>query len=189
MKRLYYYIIGAVALVGVTVSASWIGAVNGEVRKNQEVVEATGNVHASLSGRYEKMTLFIDTIETANAAISDFLGIIRDARTAFAAAIAGGNNLEAQEQSEVVDATFISLLAFMEDNPGEYNTVGLFSQHLAEVSASTNVVTNRISAYNSKATAYNTHIQIFPNMIFLGGKTPYAIWALTNYNATLPTFN
>lgn len=189
MKRIYYYIIGAIALVGVTVSASWIGAVNGEVRKNEDVVEATGNVHASLSGRYEKIGAFIDAIEDANATVLDYLQTIMAARTAFANAIAAGDSAEANDQAEIVDATFVTLVAYMEDNPGSYNTVNLYAGFMAEFAASTNVVTESIRTYNGKANVYNTHIKIFPNLIFLSGKTPYAIWALTNYTSELPTFN
>lgn len=189
MKRLHYYIIGAVALVAVTVSASWIGAVNGEVHKNAAVSEAVGNVHASLSGRYEKIGGFINAIEDANTTVQSYLDTIRDARTAFANALTAGNSATANEQAEIVDATFMTLVAYMEDNPNSYNTVNLYGGFMAEFAASTNTVTEEIRTYNSKVNAYNTHIRVFPNVIFLSQKTPYAVWVLTNYSAELPQFN
>ena len=189
MKRLHYYIIGTVALLAAVTTSTWIGAVNGEVRKKQNVIEATGNVHIKLSGRYEKVVAFIDAIEDANATVTNYLTIITDARTAFADAI-GSSDLEgANEAAEIIDAAFIDLVSYMEDNPDSYNTVDLYSGFMAEFSALTNAVIFAVTTYNSEVNKYNTHISIFLNMLFLGGKTPYTTWAVTNYNTTLPTFN
>lgn len=189
MKRIYYYIIGIIALLAVVTGSTWIGAVNGEVRKNQNVIEATGNVHAKLGGRYEKVSAFIDAIEDANATIVGYLTIIADARTAFADAIASNDLEAANGAAQTIDATFIDLVSYMEDNPSSYNTVDLYSGYMAEFAASTNAVIVAVTTYNSEVNAYNTHIATFPNLIFLQGKTPYETWAVTYYNTTLPTFN
>ena len=188
MKRLHYYILGAIALVTVTVSAAWIGAVNGEVRKNEAVIEATGNVHASLSGRYQTIGGFINAIDKADATVQSYLDTINAARVAFAGALSDGKATTANEQATIVDATFTTLVAYMEDNPSSYNTVVLYSGFMAEFAATTNVVTEEIRTYNNRVNAYNTHIHVFPNIVFLSRKTPYAIWPLTNYSDELPQF-
>lgn len=55
MKKVYYYIIAAFAVVSITIGGVWIGASNGEVRKRQDVQKATGAIHSSLSGRFAKL--------------------------------------------------------------------------------------------------------------------------------------
>ena len=189
MRIVYYYIIGAIALVSIAIGGTWIGAANGEVEKNNNVVEATGSVHARLINRYEKIDAFVDAIESANEAVLSFLGVIRDARLAYAAAIAANNNDLAREEADIIDTTFVNLVALLEDNPATYQTVNLYADFMGEFSASTNAVTYAIESFNQKVNLYNTHIQTFPNLIFLSKKTPYKIWSLDNYNATLPTFN
>lgn len=189
MKRVYYYVIGAVALLGVTIGATWIGAVNGEVRRNQAVSEATGNVYAQYSGRYEKMGAVIDAIQSADAMILNALQLITDARTAFAAALDAGIDGDPNEQAQIVESTITSLVVLLEDNPNSYQTTNLYAAAIAEFSASTNSVTFSITSYNSAVTAYNTHIQVFPNMLFLGSKTPFTTWVVPTYSTTLPTFS
>lgn len=188
MKKHFYIIIGAVAVFTVATAATWLTAFNGEVKKNAEVTTEVGKVHASLTGRYEKVGAFIDAIDGANEAVSEFMTIIQEARTAFAEAIAASNIKEANDQANIVDSTFMNLVAFVEDNPASYNTVNLYAGFMGEFSASTNQVIYDIGSYNKKVEAYNVHIKTFPNLIFLARKAPYDIWALANYNATLPTF-
>ena len=77
----------------------------------------------------------------------------------------------------------------MEDNPESYNTVDLYSGYMAEFAASTNAVTYAINEFNEVVNDYNTFIQTFPNVIFLGEKVTFEPYSLANYNATLPTFN
>lgn len=189
MKKIYYYVIGIVALLAVVVGGTWISASNGAVTKENAIIENMGNVHAKLSGRYEKITAFIDAVEGANATVQGYLDTIMTARAAFADAIAAGNNVGANETAETIDGTFVTLVSYMEDNPASYNTVNLYGGYMAEFAASTNMVTTAITTYNSAVTAYNNHIKTFPNVIFVGGRTTYDIWPLTNYNSTLPTFN
>jgi LemA protein len=189
MKRIYYYILGIVALLAVVTGSTWIGAVNGEVRKRQNVIEATGNIYAKMGGRYEKVAGLIDAIEGANEAIVEFMTIIADARTAFANAIAANDLEAATGAAETIDATFIDLVSYMEDNPSEYSTVNLYSGYMAEFAASTNAVIVAVTTYNKEVNAYNTHIGTFPNLIFLQGKTPYETWVVPNYDTTLPTFH
>lgn len=171
------------------ISISWVSAYNGEVTKNNDVIENRGNVYAALSARYEKVGAFIDAIEGANVTVSGYLTIISDARQTFANAIASGDMTAADAAIEQIDGTFITLLSYMEDNPESYNTVSLYSGYMAEFSASTNMVTTTIGEYNKKVNTYNTHIQRFPNNIFVGSKDIYQSYNLENYNLTLPTFN
>lgn len=77
----------------------------------------------------------------------------------------------------------------MEDNPASYNTVSLYAGFMSEFSAATNVVLNTIGKFNESVMSYNNHIQKFTNNMFLANKEPYATYSITNYNATLPTFN
>lgn len=189
MKKVYYYIIGAVSLLGVTIGGVWIGAANGEVRKRNDVIEATGAVHNGLDKRFEVVFAFIDMIESANATVQGYLDTIAGARTAFADAISTNNSALIQSEAAAIDATFVNLVALMEDNPASYNTVNLYAGFMGEFSAKTNAVNFAIDEFNRKVNLYNTHIEIFPNIIFLSGKTTYTSWPVANYNATLPTFN
>lgn len=75
------------------------------------------------------------------------------------------------------------------DNPASYNTVSLYSGFASDFSASTNAVLNAIDYYNDSVRDYNNHIQTFPNFLFLGNKTPYQSYSISNYNTQLPTFN
>jgi len=189
MKKIIAIIVGAFLVVSVVIGGMWIGAYNGAVKRQNTVVEYQGNVHAALSNRYEKIGVFIDAIEGANATVLAYLETITDARSDFAAAIEAGNASLADSEAETVDGTFVTLVSYMEDNPDSYNTVGLYSGFMSEFSASTNAVTFAINEYNESVTNYNNHIDTFPNLIFLGSweaKTPYS---LDNYSQPLPTFN
>lgn len=157
--------------------------------KRNDVNEATGAVHAGLGNRFDTIITFIDAIESANATVQGYLTTITNAREAFADAISANNNALIQSEAATIDATFISLIALMEDNPSTYNTVTLYSGFMGEFSAKTNAVNYAIDEFNRKVNAYNTHIEIFPHVIFLSGKTSFATWPVANYNATLPTFN
>lgn len=189
MKKSIIITIGIVGLVTVSIGGLWIGASNGAIRKENKIIEGMGTVHAALSGRYEKVTVLIDSIESANATVQGYLDTITAARTAFADAIRNGNNAEANEEAVTIDQTFFTLVGYMEDNPSSYNTVSLYAGFNAEFAASTNLVTETIITYNSYVTAYNNHIQTFPNNIFTGARTAYSIWPLSFYSSTLPTFN
>lgn len=188
MKKIFLIVSGALAVLAIVIGSFWISAYNGAIVREAEVVEARGNVYATLEGRYEKVDALIDAIEDANATVLGYLETITDAREAFATAIENGNAAAADEASALIDGTFVTLVAYMEDNPDSYNTVGLYSGFAAEFTASTNMVTTSIIYYNSAVTDYNTHIATFPNVIFVGGRTPYAPYELTNYNSELPTF-
>lgn len=189
MKKIILLVSGAVAVVALIISMMWISAYNGAVTREAEIVEKQGNVHAALSARYEKVGALIDAIEGANATVLGYLETIADARTAFANALAAGSQAAADAAADTIDATFITLLSYMEDNPDSYNTVNLYSGFAAEFSASTNLVTGSIILFNVAVTNYNTHVQTFPNNIFLGGRALYSPYELTNYNVPLPTFN
>ncbi|MDY0345990.1 MAG: LemA family protein [Bacilli bacterium] len=188
MKKIILIVSGALAVLAIIVGGFWISAYNGAVVREAEVVEAQGNVHVSLEARYVKVDVLIDAIEDANATVLGYLETITDAREAFASAIENGNAAAADEAAELLDGTFVTLVAYMEDNPDSYNTVGLYSGFIAEFSASTNMVTTSIIVFNGTVTAYNTHIKTFPNIIFVGARTPYSPYELTNYNVSLPTF-
>lgn len=178
----------ALAVLVVLTASFWINAYNGAVIREAEVVEARGNVHATLEGRYDKVDVLIDAIKDANETVQGYLDTIAAARTAFATAIQNGNAAAADEAAALVDGTFVTLVAYMEDNPDSYNTVGLYAGFMDEFSASTNLVTGSIMVYNEAVTSYNTHVQTFPNNIFVGGRVLYAPYELTNYNVELPTF-
>jgi len=189
LKRIILIASAVFAVFAIVTAGFWIGAYNGAVTREAEVVEARGNVHTALQGRYDKVGTLIDAIESANATILGYLETITSARTAFATAIGNSNSAAADQAAQLVDGTFLTLVAYMEDNPDSYNTVSLYSGFMAEFSASTNLVTGTIMVYNEAVTAYNTHIQTFPNNIFVGRRAPYSSYELTNYSTSLPTFH
>ncbi|MCB9498011.1 MAG: hypothetical protein H6688_00975 [Erysipelotrichaceae bacterium] len=77
--------------------------------KEAVVNEDLGNVHASLTGRYEKVATFIDAIQDANATIQGYLDTIAQAREAFADAISNNNNDDAYDSSATIDQTLSRL--------------------------------------------------------------------------------
>jgi LemA protein len=189
MKKVFIIAAGILTTIFIVIGALWISAFNGAVRNEAAVNEKRGNVHASLSARYEKVVVFVDAIESANATILSYLDTIMDAREAFADALDSRDEGAADEAATTLDGTFVTLVAYMEDNPDSYNTVNLYSGYMGEFSASTNAVRFDIGEYNEAVKVYNTHIQIFPNNLFVGGREVLSEYSLSNYNATLPTFN
>lgn len=189
MKKVFMIPLLILVLVIAIIGITWISAYNGEITKNNEIENDRGNVHAALGARYDKVLALIDAIEGANQTVTGYLNIIKDARVAFAQALENDNPAAADESAEVIDSTFVTLLSYMEHNPESYNTVSLYAGFAGEFSASTNVVLNAITIYNESVKEYNNHIQTFPNVLFLGGKTPYKSYDVSNYNTTLPTFN
>lgn len=189
MKKQLTIILSIVLLLIAIVSITWVGAYNGAIEKNNDVIEKKVGVHAAMAARYEKVDAFIDAIEGANETVQGFLDTIMEAREAFVNAIASNNIDAADETIDTIDGTFINLISYMENNPSSYNTVNLYSGYMAEFSAATNVVTNAILTYNSSVTAYNNHIERFPNNLFLGAREAHKPYSVENYNKPLPKFN
>lgn len=186
MKRVHYYIIGFVALLLLVVGGTWIGAYNGMVKRENDVVLKKGAVHASYVGRYDKASAMIGAIESANAQINSQIEAITTARSAFSN-VETGTVTEIQGAADAVETTISAFVVLLEDNPSAWNTVGLYAQYMAEFNASTNSVTFSINAYNTAVSAFNTHIKLFPNVIFLGGQEAYTNWELPTLS-TMPTF-
>jgi LemA protein len=180
-----------VVVIGGSTAGMGIYAYNGEVTHRRDISQARGEIETSLIGRYEKVDAFIDAIEDANVTILAFLETIRDARLAFAEAISSAEPVDADAAAETIDSTFTQLVAYMEDNPDSYNTIGLYEGYLAEFSASTNAVVYSMNEYNKAVNEYNTFIEIFPNVMFLSNKVPFEnyTYTITNYSDTLPTFH
>lgn len=189
MKKIIMFPIFIASVVLIILGIIWINAYNGEVTRNNLIEKNRGDVHAALGSRYDKVLAFIDAIEGADTTVTNYLNIIKEARTAFAEAIDNGDIIEADAEAGTIDSTFVTLLAYMEDNPASYNTVSLYAGFMSEFSAATNVVLNTIGKFNESVMSYNNHIQKFTNNMFLANKEPYATYSITNYNATLPTFN
>lgn len=188
VKKLYI-ILGVIAIVIVVISSIWITAYNTYQSNDVEVSQKRGDVHATLSIRYDKMAAMIDTIQSANSTVQGYLDTIMDARAAFANALAS-NDLESIDESiQEINSTFINLVSYVEDNPSSYNTTALYANALAEFNASTNVVLTTILAYNDTVATYNKHIRMFPNNLFVGNNPQYDTYEVANFNKTLPSFN
>lgn len=188
MKKLYLGLAIALTLI-IFVAGFWISAYNGSVTTRIDIDEKQGNVYASLSTRYDKMEVMIDAIESANTTVLGYLNTIKDARIAFADAIANEDLDAANTSIDEINSTFINLISFVEDNPSSYNTTGLYANALAEFNASTNVVLNTILSFNASVATYNKHIRSFPNNIFVGNLKIMDTYPVDNYNKTLPSFN
>lgn len=188
MKKMILIVSGVFATLVLIISILWISAYNGAQVKEAEISNARANVHAALQGRYEKVSVFIDAIESTNETIQGYIDSITDAREAFATAITLDDITSQNSNAETIDQTLFTLVSYMEDNPDTYQTVGLVSGYLAEISASTNFITTSIRTYNQKVTDYNVHIKTFPNIMFLGGRIAFQLYTVTNYNTPLPQF-
>lgn len=188
VKKLYIVLGVVLAFVGIT-SIIWINAYNGFVTRDNEITQKRGDVYAALSARYDKLSLMIDAIESANATVQGYLDTIMAARTAFADALANDDFESVDASITEINSTFISLVSYVEDNPSSYNTTGLYASALAEFNASTNAVMFAINQYNASVTSYNNHIKTFPNVIFVGSNAAYEPYEVANYNTTLPYFN
>ena len=100
-----------VVVFGGTTAGMWISAYNGEITRRENVTEERGNVHASLSGRYEKVGTFIDAIESANQTVLTYLETIRDARTAFAdASSSSSTRSRATSAAPVIKVVALSII-------------------------------------------------------------------------------
>lgn len=167
----------------------WGTAYNKAIRNANLVKQEKTKIYTAYAGRYDKVFAFIDAIESANAQINTQIDSIMAARTAFASALAAGNLDGAEENSEILENTFISLVSYMEDNPSAWNTVGLTAGFMSEFAASTNAVTYAINTYNETVAKYNITISVFPNKIFLGGFPEINDYVMPEFNTELPTFN
>jgi len=176
-------------IISIITSIVWINAYNGYVTRDNDVSQKRGNVYAALSARYDKLSLMIDAIESANTTVQGYLDTIMAARTAFADALANNDFESVDESITEINSTFINLVSYVEDNPSSYNTTGLYASALAEFNTSTNAVLYAITQYNASITSYNNHIKTFPNNIFVGSNKSYTPYEVANYNTTLPTFN
>lgn len=189
MKKMYMIPLLVLVVLAAIVGISWVSAYNGEIKKNNLIENKRGDVHAALGARYDKVAALIDAIQGANQTVTEYLNIIKEGREAFAEALDNGDFASADEAADVIDSTFVTLLSYMEQNPESYNTVSLYAGFAGEFSASTNAVLTAIEDFNKTVREYNDHIQTFPNVLFLGDKTPQQSYSVSNYNASLPTFN
>lgn len=188
VKKLYIILGVFLAFVTIT-SIVWVNAYNGYVTRDNEITQKRGDVYAALSARYDKLSLMIDAIESANTTVQGYLDSIMAARTAFANALANDDFESVDESITEINSTFINLVSYVEDNPTSYNTTGLYASALAEFNASTNAVLFAINQYNASVTRYNNHVKTFPNNIFVGSNGTYEPYEVANYNTTLPSFN
>jgi len=188
VKKLYIILGVLLAFVGIT-SIVWVNAYNGYVTRDNEIAQKRGDVYAALSARYDKLSLMIDAIESANATVQGYLDTIMAARTAFADALANDDFESVDDSITEINSTFINLVSYVENNPSSYNTTGLYASALADFNASTNAVLYAITQYNASVTSYNNHIKTFPNNLFVGSNATYAPYEVTNYNTSLPSFN
>ena len=113
MKKIIKFPIIIAVVILIVLGGIWINAYNGEVTRNNAIEKQRGNVHATLGSRYDKVLVFIDAIEGANATVTGYLNIIKDARTAFTEAINNADLITADAESSTIDSTFVTLLAYM----------------------------------------------------------------------------
>ncbi len=189
-KKIIVIITSAILVILlIVVGTLWIKAYNGATKAKNIVSQEKTKIYTAYSGRYDKVFAFIDAIESANAQINTQIDAIMAARTAFANALGRKDYDEAEEKTEIIESTFISLVSYLEDNPAAWNTIGLTSGFMAEFSASTNAVTFAINNYNEKVATYNILVSIFPNKLFLGGFKEIDDYVVPIFETTLPTFN
>lgn len=189
LKKLLIIILSATLLLLGMISFIWYSSYNGEIILSNQIDNNQADIHAAMEARYTKVSAFIDAIQGANATVTGYLDIIKDARVAFADALSSNNLNALDEAANLIDSTFVTLLSYMEDNPSSYNTVSLYGGFMGEFAASTNTVINEIRAFNKSVKDYNNHIQKFPNNLFLSSKQKKTSYQIPNYNTELPTFN
>lgn len=189
-KNIVSVVILVFVLVFIVIGSFWVSSYNGAVKLENEIVEKETNIFSAYSNRFDKVTAFIDAIEGANEQIITQINAIKEARIAFADAIAS-NNLElAESETATIESTFINLISYMEDNPTSWNTISLTQDFMSEFSASTNAVTYSIDNYNKTIKEYNNFISVFPNNLFTSKfEKNTKQYIAPNFNTELPKFN
>ncbi|MBN3490452.1 LemA family protein [Acholeplasma equirhinis] len=181
-------IVGAVLLIFVVIFAGvWIGADTGAVTKRNEVLLRKQSIYTAYLGRYDKVQFYTDAINSADQQILSQITLLTEARVAFAQANNNLNFEQADDQIEVIENTFISLVSYMEQNPSNWTTLGITEDFIQEFSASTNMITNAIETYNEAVTDYHNHIEVIPNRWFLGSYTHVEFYQIPSLSTVIPS--
>ncbi len=122
----------------IVIGSLWIKAYNGARKAKHIVSQEKTKIYTAYSGRYDKVIIYINAIEGANAQLNTQIEAIMAARTAFANALGRMNYDEAEEKTEIINSTFVNLYSYMEDNPSSYLTVDLTEDFMMELFAATN---------------------------------------------------
>ncbi len=71
MKKIIKFPIIIAVVILIVLGGIWINVYNGKVTRNNAIEKQRGDVHATLGLRYDKVLVFIDAIEGANATVTD----------------------------------------------------------------------------------------------------------------------
>lgn len=165
-------IIPVVALVAIVllVGVVWVmGIYNGEVTRNQGVNAQWANVEAEYQRRFDLVPQLINVLTGSASFEQETLTKLSELRTQWQTQTNVNDKVNTANEFE---STLSKLLVVAENYP----TLQA-SQQFQEVGAQLEGNENRISVerkrYNDAVREYNTYIGLFPNALFLGGKTPF----------------
>lgn len=187
-KIVFYSVSGLLVLLIVMFLGTWISTNNQASEYDELMYFRKTQIYVAIDNRYSKVLAYQATIQTADNQILTQLGLITQAREAFAEAIE--NQIppdQLEEDFTALESMFITLVSYMEDNPGNWTTVGITSAFLAEYNASTNAVSFAINQYNETVFLYNSFLRKFPNnMVSFGYELKNAYSLPSEFVLTLP---
>jgi len=188
MKRIYYYIVGTIILFATVIFSNSVGATSGANKRMEKLEVKARDLFVTLSERYTKIEELHDNLSALDETATALVNNIEERITNFNdTKLLSQTVWPALQDAKYIDENFMTLILYLKDNKDTFGST-LPSSFYTEFDAITSVLLPKINAYNSVTADYNTHIDLFPNRLYLKGRNPYIIFDLALYPENLPLF-
>jgi len=188
MKRIYYYVVGTIILFAMAIFSSSVGAIKG-ANKRVDVIEIKArDLFVTLNTRYEKIEELNDNLSSLDETATNLVNNIEARITSFKATSRLSQTVyQALNDAIYIDENFMTLITYLIEHNDSFGST-MPSSFYTEFDAITAILLPKINDYNMVTTDYNTHIDLFPNSIYLQGRAPYLLFDLAFYPANLRLF-
>ncbi|MCL2638768.1 MAG: LemA family protein [Oscillospiraceae bacterium] len=152
----------AVAVVGISIIAWWIGASNNFHRKQIKINESLSGIEVALTNRFDKLTKLMDVAKGFAAHEKETLSMVISMRK-------GMNIGELTQASAQCDQLMARINAVAEAYP-ELRSAEMFNELQRGIREAEAHLQASRRLYNSNVTMFNTAIAVFPTSIVANAK-------------------
>ncbi|QQR92953.1 MAG: LemA family protein [Candidatus Iainarchaeum archaeon] len=163
--------IGALVVLVLIVGMYVVGITNGEVKLDNDVRAQFANIETQYQRRFDLIPNLVNTVQGVAGFEQETLTELTRLRSQWQTAPTSDAKVQAANQLE----STISKLLLITENYPQLQATQSFQDLMVQLEGTENRISVERTRYNDKAREYNTYIKVFPNSIFLGGKTekPY----------------
>ena len=173
MEVVVLIILAALIVIAVV---SVIGVRNGIIRERNRCEEAWSGIDVQLKRRHDLVPNLVETVKGYASHEKEVFESVTNARATAMAAHGAG---KAGSAEQVLTAALIDLRAVAENYP-QLRATENFQQLSSDLAEIERQIQGSRDAYNADVQAYNTKIQVFPNLLIArhGGFEPREFFAI-----------